>query len=104
MKWRFATVPAGGLPQQHRRNDLGLKVVSWTEPGCCCEIDCGEFSGIETHLFAGVENFAFAGVVDEDLKMVRAFLDYQAQTFPLALIPLPAAHHRQYRWHSAWSA
>jgi len=76
MKWRFATVPAGGLPQQHRRNDLGLKVVPWTEPGCCCEIDCGEFGGIETHLFAGVENFAFGGVVDEDLKMVRAFLDY----------------------------
>ena len=81
------------LPQQHRRNNLGLQIVSWTESGCCCEIYCGEFGGIETHPFAGVENFAFAGVVDENLKMVRAFLDYEPQTLPLALVTLPAAHH-----------
>src|SRR5215471_5302084 len=92
------------LPQQHRRNNLGLQIVPWTESGCCCEIDCGEFGGIETHPFAGVEDFAFAGVVDENLKMVRAFLDYEPQTLPLALVPPPAAHHRQYRCRSAWFA
>jgi hypothetical protein len=54
----------------------------------------GTSAGIipKTRALGGVEHFAFAGIVDENLKVLRAFLNHDPQSIPFGFVSLPVAH------------
>lgn len=84
------------LPNEHRHDDLRFQIVSWTEPGRRCILDGGDFGCIEVHPGGGVNYFAFVRIVDERLKVVRAFFDDEPQSFPFSFVSLLVdAHVRQ---------
>ena len=80
------------LPRQHRRHNLWLQIVAWTKTGCCYEIDGCEFGSLKAHALGGVEHFALVGIVDENLKVLRAFLNHDPQSIPFGFLSLPVAH------------
>jgi len=63
--------------------------VSRTETGGRYEIDGCEFGSVKAHSLGGVEHFAFAGIVNENLKLVRAFLNHYPQFIPFGFVSLP---------------
>jgi hypothetical protein len=85
------------LPDEHRRNDLWVQIMTSTEPGCRCEIDGRGFGSIEVHTCSGVKDFALAGIVNENLKMVRVLFDNKRESFPLSFVSPAVAHIRQYQ-------
>jgi hypothetical protein len=50
------------------------------------EIDGCEFGSVKAQLLGGVEHFAFAGIVDENLKVFRAFLNHDPQSIPFGFV------------------
>jgi len=54
--------------------------VAWTETGGRYEIDGCAFGIVKAHSLGGVEQLAFAWIVDEDLKVLRAFLNHDPES------------------------
>uniref|UniRef100_Q01TN3 Uncharacterized protein n=1 Tax=Solibacter usitatus (strain Ellin6076) TaxID=234267 RepID=Q01TN3_SOLUE len=80
------------LPHQHRRHNLWLQIVAWTETGCCYEIDGCEFASLKAHSLSGVEHLALSGIVNENLKVLRVFLNHDSQSVPFGCLSMPFRH------------
>jgi hypothetical protein len=65
------------------------QIVAWTETGCCYEIDGCEFGGVKAHAFGSIEHLAFTRIVDEKLKVFRALMNRDPQSFPFRYVSLP---------------